>query len=48
VGHGTDLSGARQGLGGPDVEDQLELGRLLHWQISWLFALQDSAGVDAV
>ena len=34
-------------LGGLEVDDQLELGRLLHRQVGRLLALEDTAGVDA-
>ena len=34
-------------LGGFQVDDQFELGRLLHRQVSRLCALEDSAGIDA-
>jgi hypothetical protein len=29
------------------VDDQLDLRGLLDWQIGWLFALENAAGVDA-
>jgi hypothetical protein len=29
------------------VDDQLELGRLHYWQVRWLGALEDAAGIDA-
>ena len=33
--------------GGLGVDDQLELGRLHHWQVGWLSALKNAAGIDA-
>ena len=33
--------------GGPHVEHQLEFGRLHHWQIGRLLALEDAGGVNA-
>ena len=34
-------------LGGLEVDDQLELGRLQDRQVGWLLALEDAPGVDA-
>ena len=34
-------------LGGLQVDDQLELGRLLNRQVGGLFALEDPPGIDA-
>src|SRR5262249_2959061 len=34
-------------LGGLEVQDQLDLGRLLHRQVGGLLALENPAGVDA-
>jgi hypothetical protein len=31
--------------GGLGVDDQLELGRLHHWQVGWLSALKNAAGI---
>ena len=32
-------------LGGLEVDDQLELGRLLHRQVGWLLALEDTIDI---
>jgi hypothetical protein len=34
-------------LGGLEVDDQLELGRLKHGQVAGLFALENSAGINS-
>ena len=34
-------------LGGLEIDDQLELGRLLDRQVGGLLALEDATGVDA-
>src|SRR5260221_10677727 len=34
-------------LGGLEVDHQLKFGRLLDWQIGWLGAVEDLAGVNA-
>jgi hypothetical protein len=34
-------------LGGLEVQDQFDLGRLLHWQVGRLFALENPARVNA-
>src|SRR4051794_8430053 len=34
-------------LGGFEVDDEVDFCDLLYWQISWLLAVEDSAGVDA-
>src|SRR5215472_11736968 len=34
-------------LGGCQIDDELELGRLHHRQIGWLGAFQNAAGIDA-
>ena len=39
--------GQPERLGGPQIDDQLELGRLLYWQVGRLSALQEPAGIDA-
>ena len=39
--------GEADGLGGLQVDDELELGRLQNWQVGWLLTLEDTAGVDA-
>ena len=46
---GEQRSAARQAerLGGLEVDDQLELGRLHHRQVGRLVALEDPAGIDA-
>src|SRR5262249_51329530 len=36
-----------QRLGGLEIDHQLELGRLHHRQIAWLFALQDPTDIDS-
>src|SRR5215831_5617771 len=38
--------GEAKGLGSLEVDDQLELGELLHGQVPWLGALQDLVHVD--
>src|SRR6516162_4804950 len=49
VGAGEQRQRDRQAerLRGLHVDDQLDLHRLLHWQIGWLFALENAARVDA-
>ena len=39
--------GEAERLGGLEVDDQFELGRLLDWEVSRLSALKDAAGVYA-
>src|SRR5262249_17870841 len=39
--------GEAERLGGPEVDHQLEFGRLHNWQVGWLFALENAAGIDA-
>ena len=39
--------GEAKSLRGLEVDDQLDLRGLLDWQIGWLFALENAAGVDA-
>jgi hypothetical protein len=34
-------------LGGGEIDHQLDLGRLLDWQVRWLLAFQDATGIDA-
>src|ERR1700682_3047264 len=34
-------------LGGLEVDDQLDLGRLQHRQVGWLVALENAAGIGA-
>jgi hypothetical protein len=34
-------------LRGPEVDHQLEFGRLHDWQVGWLFALENAAGINA-
>jgi hypothetical protein len=34
-------------LGGLEIDDELDLGGLLDWQIRWLLALENAAGIDA-
>jgi hypothetical protein len=38
--------GKRHGLGGLDVDDQLQSRRSLHWQVRWLFAAQYTVDVS--
>jgi hypothetical protein len=33
--------------GGSEIDHQLDLGRLLDWQVRWLLAFQDATGIDA-
>ncbi len=49
VGAGEDRRRDRQAerRGSLEIDDQLEGGRLLDWQISGLGALENPAGVDA-
>jgi hypothetical protein len=56
VSYFDHLVGARQQLirhiqaerlRGLKVDDQLDLGALLHWQVRGLRALEDAAGIDA-
>jgi len=35
------------GLGGLEIEDQLDFRDLLHWQVGRLLALENPPGVDA-
>src|SRR5262249_59803933 len=32
-------------LGGLEIDDEFEFGRVLHWQICWLFALEDTRDI---
>src|SRR5262245_36410711 len=34
-----------EGLGRLEVDDQLELGGLHHWEVGWFFALENATGV---
>jgi hypothetical protein len=36
-----------EGLGGLEVDDELELGRLHDWQVGRVGAVEDFAGIDA-
>src|SRR6266436_3248205 len=49
VGAGEDRwrHGEAEGLGGAEIDDQLECGRLLDRQIGRLGALEDPSGVNA-
>jgi hypothetical protein len=38
--------GEGEGLGGLEVDDQLELGRQHHREVRWLPAFEDAAGAD--
>src|SRR4051812_11015231 len=48
---GTQVERRREGdaerLGGLEIDYELELGRLQHWHICGLFALEDAADIDA-
>src|SRR5262249_48178375 len=48
IGQDEERRGERdpEGLGGLEVEDQLELRGLLHGQVCWLGALQNSVHID--
>ena len=48
VGAGEDRlrHGEAEGFCGFQIDDEFELGRLLHWQIGGLRALEDPPGVD--
>src|SRR5437763_14407750 len=48
VGEGEQLVWNREAErpGSLEVDDQLVFGRLHHWEIGWLSALKDFAGVD--
>ena len=35
-----------EGLGGFQIDDELELGRLLNWEVAWIRAFQDLVDVD--
>ena len=39
--------GKAERLGGLEVDDEFDFGRLLDWQIGWLGPLENLAGVDA-
>ena len=39
--------GKAERLGGLEVDDQINFGDLLHWQIGRFFALEDAPGIDA-
>jgi hypothetical protein len=43
--HQRDLQPER--LGGSAVDDEFELGRLLHWQVGRLSPFEDAASIDA-
>ena len=42
-----ERDGEAERLGGLQVDDQLDLGGLLDWQVGRLLALENPAGVDA-
>ena len=49
VGDGEHVrrNGEAERLGGREVDDELEFGRLQHWQVGGLRALENAAGIDA-
>jgi len=40
-------NGEAEGFGSPEIDDELELGRLQDWQIAWLCAFQDLSNIVA-
>src|SRR5262249_59881173 len=47
--HGQAATAAlrRECPGGPEVDDELELGWLYHWQVSRFLAFEDACNIDA-
>src|SRR5215475_14561177 len=39
--------GEAEGLGGLEVDDEFQLGRLLDRQIGWFLAFENASGIDA-
>ena len=37
--------GKAEGLGGFQIDDQLDLGGLLNWKIGWLFTIENAGSV---
>jgi hypothetical protein len=33
-------------FGGPEIDHEVKLDGLNHWEIAWLFALEDSSGIE--
>jgi hypothetical protein len=42
-----DWDGETERLGGLEIDDEVDLSDLLHWEVRRLLALEDTAGVNA-